>query len=96
MAMAHPERVEAQKTRLRDQVYRCKDSLYERKSQWDTNKKKAKKKIGKYLGAITPESFKPKKHRRQSLLSVLLRNTASPHLFASIARHTKNPQQGIP
>jgi transposase len=62
MTMAYPEWVEAQKRqgceikRIGDKYY-----LYERKSQWDANKKKAKKKTGEYLGAITPEGFKPKK-----------------------------------
>lgn len=35
--------------------------LYEIRSVWDKEKKRAKKKTGKCLGAITPEGFKPSK-----------------------------------
>jgi hypothetical protein len=62
MQMAYPDWVETQKRqgceikRIGDKYY-----LYERKSQWDPDRKKAKKKTGEYLGTITPEGFRPKK-----------------------------------
>jgi transposase len=60
--MPHPEWVEKHRRqgceikRIGDNYY-----LYERKSQWDPEKKKAKKKTGEYLGSITPSGFVPKR-----------------------------------
>jgi transposase len=60
--MTYPEWVETQRKqgceikRIGDKYY-----LYERKSQWDPERKKAKKKTGEYLGAITPTGFVPKR-----------------------------------
>jgi transposase len=62
MTVAYPEWVEAQKRQgCEIKQIGGKYYLYERKSQWDAEKKKAKKKTGEYLGVITPEGFKPKK-----------------------------------
>jgi hypothetical protein len=60
--MVFPDWVEKHKKqgceikRIGDRYY-----LYERKSQWDPVKKKAKKKTGEYLGTITPSGFIPKR-----------------------------------
>jgi hypothetical protein len=60
--MPFPEWVENHKRqgceikRIGDKYY-----LYERKSQWDPDRKKAKKKTGEYLGTITPSGYIPKK-----------------------------------
>jgi transposase len=68
--MAYPEWVEKHRRqgceikRIGDNYY-----LYERKSQWDPEKKKAKKKTGEYLGSITPSGFVPKRTLRPANLA---------------------------
>lgn len=85
--MAHPKWVEAQKRQgceikcIGDKYY-----LYERKSQWDPNKKKAKKKTGKYLGTITPEGFKPKKTSTSSSFACSVKEYGASAYLLSISQ----------
>ena len=62
--MAHPEWVEAQKK----QGYEIKKIgsgyyMYERKSRWDSNKKKAIKVTGEYIGVVTPDGVITRKKK---------------------------------
>jgi transposase len=60
--MSFPDWVEQhKKTGCEIKCIGAKYYLYERKSQWDPIRKKAKKKTGEYLGTITPTGFIPKK-----------------------------------
>jgi transposase len=62
--MTHPEWVEAQKR----QGYEIKKIgtgfyMYKRKSRWDSNKKKAIKVTGEYIGVVTPDGIIPRRKK---------------------------------
>lgn len=68
--MAYPKWVEKQKrpgTNI--SCIHGKYYLYEAKSVWDPEKKRARKKTGKYLGRITEEGLLPPKEKKQQVIS---------------------------
>ena len=84
--MAHPEWVEAQKK----QGYEIKKIgtgyyMYERKSRWDSNKKKAVKVTGEYVGVVTPDGIVPRRLRIDSTKPVFSMEYGATAFIKSIA-----------
>jgi hypothetical protein len=70
--MAFPEWVEKQKKRGQEiKKINGKYYVYERKSRWDPQQKKSKKKTGEYLGRLTQDGFVPKRARLDTSSPIL-------------------------
>ncbi|MDR1110135.1 MAG: transposase, partial [Deltaproteobacteria bacterium] len=84
--MAFPEWVEKQKRRGHE-IKRVGDNyyLYGRKSKWDPVKKKAKKKTGEYLGAITPSGFVAKRTTPPEIDTVSVKEYGATAYLGSIS-----------
>ena len=84
--VTHPDWVEAQKRK----GYEIKKIgkgyyMYERKSRWDSNKKRAIKVTGEYIGVVTPEGVIPRKNKVDEIKPVFSLEYGATAFIESIA-----------